>query len=102
VSVIGGGLAGTADARKFASGGWPVHIIERDTFPRNKLCGEFLSGESRWLLKELGCLDKLLRHDPPEIRQARFISRRGRILVAQLPTPAIGISRRLLDETLFD
>jgi flavin-dependent dehydrogenase len=76
-------------------------LLERDTFPRDKLCGEFLSGESRALLAELGCLAEVLTHGPSDITQVRFISTSGRKLLVPLPTPALGISRRVLDEILY-
>ncbi len=101
VVIIGGGLAGSAAGALLARSGWRVAIIERDTFPRDKMCGEFLSGESGRILKKIGCLKELLRHRPPEITRVRFISTRGRETTVALPEPAYGISRRLLDETLF-
>lgn len=102
VAIIGGGLAGNAAAISLAQNGWPATVFERDTFPRDKLCGEFLSGESRRMLHQLGCLDEILRYNPPEIREVRFITGSGRRLLVPLSTPALGISRRRLDETLFN
>ncbi len=102
VVIIGGGLAGSAAGAALARSGWKVAIIERDTFPRDKLCGEFLSGESRRLLSQIGCLQDLLQHDPPEIASVRIVPSSGRDLRVQLPEPALGISRRVLDETLFN
>src|SRR5690606_4950183 len=101
IVIIGGGLAGSAAGAVLAQHGFAPTIIERDSFPRDKLCGEFLSGESGRLLKSIGCLDELLIHSPPRITTVRFISARGRALDVPLPEPAYGISRQLLDETLF-
>jgi flavin-dependent dehydrogenase len=101
VAIIGGGLAGCAAASILAQAGWKPLIIERDTFPRGKLCGEFLSGESGRMLEKIGCLPELLSHNPPVITQGKFISTSGKTLTVALPSPAYGISRRLLDDTLF-
>jgi flavin-dependent dehydrogenase len=101
IAIIGGGLAGSAAGAILARAGWRTAIIERDTFPRDKMCGEFLSGESWRLLQKIGCLPELLRHRPPVITHVRFVSTRGREVTITLPEPAYGISRRLLDETLF-
>ncbi len=102
IVVIGGGLAGCAAATQLAREGWRVLLIERDTFPRDKICGEFLSGESRALLAKLGCLDEIMGYNPPEIAKVRFISAKGETLDVPLKVPALGISREVLDEVLFN
>lgn len=101
MAVVGGGLAGCAAAARLAHNGWPVLLLERDTFPRDKLCGEFLSGESRALLEQLGCLDAILARGATEIRKVKFVTIKGREVSVPLPVPALGISRRVLDEVLF-
>jgi flavin-dependent dehydrogenase len=101
VAVIGGGPAGSALAALLARGDLRVELLERDTFPRDKLCGEFLSGESQRLLGRLGCLERILELRPPKLERARFTTARGRVVEAPLPDPALGISRRALDVTLF-
>ena len=42
VVVIGAGLAGSGIAAALAQRGWDVLLVERDRFPRHKVCGEFL------------------------------------------------------------
>lgn len=101
VAVIGAGPAGSALASHLARAGRRVALLERDSFPRDKLCGEFLSIESRRLLAELGCLDLLLDRGPHPIRAARFTTASGKVIDAELPDGAVGISRRALDEILF-
>ncbi|MGI8906713.1 MAG: NAD(P)/FAD-dependent oxidoreductase [Candidatus Sumerlaeaceae bacterium] len=100
VAVVGAGPAGSAASIVLAKAGWKVALLDRDSFPRDKLCGEFLSGESQRLLAHLDCIDALAAHAPPLIRQMRFVSHRGAALTIPLPHPAMGISRRLLDVTL--
>jgi flavin-dependent dehydrogenase len=101
VAVIGGGPAGSSLAIPLALAGRRVVLCERDRFPRDKLCGEFLSGESRNLLDRLGCMDKLEGLEPAVIHKARFTAPCGAICEVDLPAPAIGISRRALDEILI-
>ena len=101
VAIIGGGLSGSALAVHLARTGRRVAVFERDRFPRDKLCGEFLSPESGALLRELGCLDKVLDRGATPIRRARFTSTRGRVLEFPLPGEALGISRATLDEIVF-
>jgi flavin-dependent dehydrogenase len=79
-----------------------VAIFERDTFPRDKLCGEFLSPEAQRILREIGCLDRVLEREPARIRRARFTVSSGGVVELPLPGEALGISRRALDQVLLD
>ncbi len=45
VAVIGGGPAGSTAALYLSRKGFRTCIIEKHLFPRETLCGEFLSGE---------------------------------------------------------
>ncbi len=99
--LIGGGPAGSALAALLARAGRRVALCERDRFPRDKLCGEFLSGESRRVLGKLGCLAELDALQPAAIHACRFTSPSGAVCSASLPSPALGISRRALDAVLL-
>ncbi|MGE0430640.1 MAG: NAD(P)/FAD-dependent oxidoreductase [Planctomycetota bacterium] len=99
-AIIGAGPAGSALAAALAAGGWRVALIEKERFPRDKLCGEFLSGESQHLLARLGCLPRLLDLQPNTITRARFTVPDGRALDLPLPAAAFGISRLALDALL--
>ena len=101
IAVVGGGPAGSALAGFLARAGRSVVLLERERFPRSKLCGEFLSGEARDVLAAAGCLDPILAAQPARLGHLRFSSASGRTLCAPLPVEALGISRRVLDDTLF-
>lgn len=102
IAIIGAGPCGSACAAQLARSGFRVLLLERDTFPRDKLCGEFLSGESRRLLAELGCLQQVEQRRPASIQSMKFISMKGAETKAHLPSPAYGISRRSLDTVLVE
>lgn len=106
IAILGGGLAGSALAATLARAGRDVVLLEKSFFPRDKLCGEFLSPESSRLLEELECLEDLRVHDPAEIHHARFSVPPRRslksLLDVALPAPALGVSRRVLDACLFE
>jgi len=52
--IIGGGPAGATAAILLADAGWSVALVEKATFPRRKVCGEFLSATNLPLLRRLG------------------------------------------------
>ncbi len=53
VAVIGGGPAGTSAAITASRLGHSVLLLDAGSFPRQKVCGEFVSSESLALLKQL-------------------------------------------------
>jgi flavin-dependent dehydrogenase len=52
--IIGGGPAGATAAWFLARAGWSVALVEKATFPRRKVCGEFISATTLPLLHTLG------------------------------------------------
>ncbi len=99
LAIIGGGPAGTAAALEARRRGLDVTIWERDRFPRDKVCGEFLSAECLpWLGEQIP--EALAR--AAVIRRAEFISPRGRVHGLPLPSGARGLSRRVLDRALWE
>ncbi len=98
LAIIGGGPAGTTAAIEAARRGLSVAIWERDRFPRDKVCGEFLSAES---LPFLASVIPATLERGAAIRRSEFISPRGRVRGFVLPLPGRGLSRRVLDEALW-
>lgn len=97
--ILGGGLAGGAAALLLAESGHAVRLLERDAEPCDKICGEFVSVEARRDLERLG-LD-LSRMGAVAIDRLRLIAGERTVETA-LPFPALGISRKLLDEALLE
>jgi flavin-dependent dehydrogenase len=100
VAVVGAGPAGSTLAALLARRGYSVALIDRDTFPRDKLCGEFLSYDAMPIVDALGLRDELDAHAAPEITHCR-IAGRHRNYEFDFPHPARGVSRMLLDDALF-
>lgn len=100
VAVLGAGPGGSTLAALLAWRGVSVALVDRDTFPRDKLCGEFLSYDALPLLDLLGIGDEIERRGAPAIRRCRIVSRR-RTFEFELPHSARGVSRLLFDELLF-
>ena len=104
VLVVGGGPAGAAAAAELAARGWSVLLAEAAPGPRDRVCGEFVSGEAVSMLAQLGALRDLEQAAVPQISRARFTAPGGHELIFRLPeeSPApLGIRRRRLDEALL-
>ena len=53
VLIVGAGPAGAAAAWRLAKEGQPCTIVDKATFPRDKICGDALSGKAITLLRRL-------------------------------------------------
>jgi menaquinone-9 beta-reductase len=72
--IIGGGPAGATTALLLAQAGWSVALVEKQLFPRRKVCGEFISATSLPLLRKLGIADLYLQQGGPEVRRVGFFA----------------------------
>lgn len=102
VVVIGAGLAGSGAAAALAQRGWDVLLVERDSLPRHKVCGEFLSPESQSSLAGLGVLPTVTALCPVPLHHARLVAASGRALNIALSACAWGVPRYTLDSALFN
>lgn len=99
VAVVGGGLGGLVASLVLARAGRRVALVEKRTYPFHKVCGEYLSEETRPFLEGLGVdIDGL---GAARIRQLEVVAPSGKKLEAPLKLGGFGISRYLLDHTLY-
>ena len=101
ITILGGGLAGSAAALSALRQGAPARICERSRFPRHKVCGEFLSPEIQIPLEECGVWDRFLCARPARIRRM-VLNFGAREKAGLLPDPAWGLSRFALDDLLLN
>jgi flavin-dependent dehydrogenase len=101
VAIIGGSLAGAACVRVLTRAGIDAIAIERDRFPREKVCGGFLSPGALEILDELGLLDQLRIAGAVAVHSARLRSE-GMEIVIPFRRAGLGVSRRTLDTMLGD
>jgi flavin-dependent dehydrogenase len=99
VLVAGGGPAGSACAIALARGGLRVLLLERESVPREKVCGEFLGADALACLGALGI-------DPMALGGVRIaegrVARGAGAARFALPFGAAGLPRRVLDAALLD
>ncbi len=98
ITIAGGGLAGLSLGIALRNRGVPVTLHEAGTYPRHRVCGEFISGVSSSTLAALGISGDFAGASRPQTTV--WFHRDHVILSRRLPRPAMGISRYLLDERL--
>jgi menaquinone-9 beta-reductase len=108
VLIAGGGPAGAATAARLASHGLRVMLLDRQAFPRDKVCGDFVGPMALAELDELGVAHR------PEYRRTNIIHRAavhldGRELIRRplpevegLPPYGRTIPRMLLDQWILE
>ena len=103
--IIGAGPAGATIALLLAQRGWRVAVVEKSSFPRKKVCGEFVSATNLPLLDRLGIGAAWQADAGPEVRRVGFFSRDT---VVDAPMPGAGragfgraLGRDVLDQLLL-
>ena len=100
--IIGAGPAGASAAILLASAGWYVVLVEKQNFPRRKVCGECIAASNLPLLDALGIGSEFKAQAGPELRQVAMM-RGARTVNAELPAadhPKHAWGRALGRETL--
>lgn len=97
-AIVGGGLAGLCLSIQLADQGISVVLFEKNQYPFHKVCGEYISMESRDFLQSLGV--PLAELNLPVINQLSISSEKGFMLSHPLGLGGFGISRYTLDHSL--
>jgi geranylgeranyl reductase family protein len=101
--IVGAGPAGSTLAALLADQGHAVLLLDAAEFPREKLCGEYLSAGSVEVLRQVGVLDEVQRMAYP-IHGMRVCSPNGTTFVAHYPEGQYGLAvrRTQLDHLLLE
>lgn len=99
IAIVGGGLAGLSLAIQLSGKGRKVVLFEKERYPHHKVCGEYISMESWPFLERLGM--DLNALDLPRITQLHVSTPSGYLLKHALQMGGFGISRYLLDDSLY-
>ncbi len=99
VIVIGGGLAGLFNALLLNRAGISVMLIEKETYPFQKVCGEYISNEVLPFFKSQQIdLDAL---NVARINQLEVTATSGKKLKQPLQSGGFGLSRLTFDHYLY-
>ena len=99
VIIVGGGLAGLTSAIHLAKHQFRVLIIEKDSFPKHKVCGEYISNEVLPYLNYLG-FDPF-QFGAQRITDFELTTHNNKVIKAKLPLGGFGISRYEMDYQLY-
>jgi 2-polyprenyl-6-methoxyphenol hydroxylase-like FAD-dependent oxidoreductase len=106
--IVGAGPAGAAAAILLARAGWAVALIEKQPFPRRKVCGECIAASNLPLLEVLGIADAFESGAGAELRRVTLLGA-GREVTAELPVAAHprfpwgrALGRETLDNLLLE
>ncbi len=102
VGIMGGGPAGSTAAILLAQKGFNVCLIEKKCFPRETLCGEFLSHEVIQFLKEQNIFDDFLSLNPNPLAAFKFYNNNGKSIYADFDFTAYGLRRSKFDNFLLN
>lgn len=98
--IAGGGLAGLTAALHLKAQGYPVILLEKHSYPRHKVCGEYVSCEVLPYLKALQV--DVASLSPAHIDTMEFSLKNGKSVRCKLPLGGVGISRYTLDSYMAD
>ncbi|KAG2447445.1 hypothetical protein HYH02_007770 [Chlamydomonas schloesseri] len=89
--IVGAGPSGSVCAYYMARGGAKVAVLEKETFPRDKYCGDAVCTPAIRILEDMGVLQELVANNEAHFADAGgFVSPNG--------TSYIGVSKAKLGE----
>jgi menaquinone-9 beta-reductase len=104
VAIVGGGPAGSSCAAFCAMAGLQSLILDREKFPREKVCGDCLNPSCWPVLERLELADRVRDLPHSKLSSVEFISINGRGVTVDLPSGAdgeISVKRSLFDDLLL-
>ena len=99
VIIIGGGLAGLCSAIHLSKQGIDVLLIEKNSYPKHKVCGEYVTNEVLPYLNYLGF--NPFEIGAKTISKFQLTTHNNKNIEADLPLGGFGMSRYEMDFQLF-
>ena len=104
VAIVGAGPAGSSCAAFCAAAGLQTLVLERETFPREKVCGDCLNPSCWPVLERLELAQRVRNLPHSKLASVVFIPIDGREVIIDLPLGAdceISVKRSLFDDLLL-
>src|ERR1043166_4876564 len=103
VAIVGSGPAGSSCAAFCASAGLRTLLLEREIFPREKVCGDCLNPACWSVLRRLQLMERVRALPHGLLDRVEFIGIGGRTLAVALPAgdeAEIALKRSLFDQLI--
>jgi len=104
VAIVGGGPAGSSCGAFCAMAGLQSLVLDREKFPREKVCGDCLNPSCWPVLERLELADRVQDLPHSKLCSVAFIAIDGRQVIVDLPSGAnceISVKRSLFDDLLL-
>lgn len=107
IAIVGAGPAGAAAAILLARRGYAVALIDKEQFPREKLCGDFINPSNWPMLEQLGVTRQLLTQEHEVVTAFRLTAVSGALAEAVLPAlngsavHGLGLRRYFFDQVVL-
>jgi geranylgeranyl reductase family protein len=104
VAIVGGGPAGSSCGAFCAMAGLQSLVLDREKFPREKVCGDCLNPSCWPHLERLELADRVQDLPHSKLCSVEFIAIDGREVIVDLPSGAnseISVKRSLFDDLLL-
>lgn len=108
VAIVGAGPAGSVTAIALARRGYEVALLDKKSFPRDKLCGDFINPINLPVLRDLGVDQQVFAQPHAEVTGFRITASSGHAAEAQFSSAdqqsaiGFGLRRSALDQTLVE
>ena len=99
VIIVGGGLAGLTSAIHLSKFKKQVLVIEKQSYPKHKVCGEYISNEVIPYLNSLE-IDPI-KEGAKKINKVHVSTTNGSLIKGDLPLGGFGMSRYFFDNLLL-
>ena len=101
VAIVGGGPAGSSCAAFCANAGLRTLLLERETFPREKVCGDCLNPACWPILQRLQLAERARILPHGLLDRVEFVGLDGRVLTVALTAGLETIKRLLFDQLIM-
>jgi geranylgeranyl reductase family protein len=104
IAIVGGGPAGSSCAAFCALAGLHTLVLEREKFPREKVCGDCLNPSCRPVLERLGLAQRIRDLPHSKLDSVEFITINGHKVILDLPISdncEFSVKRSFFDDLLL-
>jgi len=104
VAIIGGGPAGSSCAAFCAVAGLRTIVLDREKFPREKVCGDCLNPSCWPVFERLEIAERVRALPHSKLSSVEFIAIDGRKVIVDFPSGAgceVSVKRSLFDDLLL-